>query len=243
MFKISIVMSYKDRLDLLRNTLFSVLDGTRPDEIIIVDDASDEPLSIVNVSDFMQDLNIKIVSISKKEKTWVNPCIPFNRGFKEASGDIIIIQNPESYHKGDIVKHVAKIKETDYFSYSCYSLDENSTYNNFRIKDKGAIIDGDDAWYNHPVHRPVGYHFCSAITKKNLDELGGFDERYAQRIGFDDNEFLTRIKKRGLRVKIIDNPFVLHQWHYDKIHYDSSIESNADLFRRTMNETSWKVNA
>lgn len=44
----------------------------------------------------------------------------------------------------------------------------------------GYIGDGLDCWYNHSVTNPKGYHFCSAITRKNLYDLGGFDERFAR---------------------------------------------------------------
>ena len=57
------------------------------------------------------------------------------------------------------------------------------------------------------------YHFCSAMTKEDLDDLGGFDMRYAQGVGYDDNDFIYRVRLKGMTTKIIDNPFVIHQYH------------------------------
>jgi len=116
------------------------------------------------------------------------------------------------------------------------------------FKNSGITHDGGDGWYNHSIYRPVGYHFCSAIYKSQLDELGGFDERYAEGIAFDDNELLVRIQKKGLNIKIIDQITVLHQWHYSSNNYQnlnasSLIEKNRQLFYNiTLNENIYSVN-
>jgi len=81
------------------------------------------------------------------------------------------------------------------------------------LNDRIAMRDGENAWYNHPVRRPVGYHFCSAITANNLKKLNGFDERFMEGIGYDDDDFISRVKLLKLRVDITSNPFVVHQWH------------------------------
>ena len=53
--------------------------------------------------------SIKLIVISKEEKgDRINPCIAYNRGFAEATGEIIMIQNPECYHQGDIINHTLK---------------------------------------------------------------------------------------------------------------------------------------
>ena len=45
-----------------------------------------------------------------------------------------------------------------------------------------------------------------------MDKLGGFDERYAGGIGYDDNDFIARIRAR-MTVEITDSPLVVHQAH------------------------------
>ena len=57
----------------------------------------------------------------REEKKWLNPCIPYNIGFKESTGDIIIIQNPEIYHVGDCIKYVVDNLELgDWLTLNCY---------------------------------------------------------------------------------------------------------------------------
>lgn len=225
--KISIVMTYYERLHQLTTTLKTFkMHGYKDIEVIVVDDASPtQPLDEETVKTL--PFPIKAVRMPP-EKDYYNPCIPFNKGLFMAEGDIVIIQNAECAHVGNIVDYVLKnMKDNDYLAFSCYSMEKDNTFNFFEsnewdlsdlkkmIKaDRSATVDGDDAWYNHSVHRPCAYHFCSAITRENLRDLNGFDERYAKGIGYDDDEILNRIRKKGLDIKIIDELSVIHQWHY-----------------------------
>lgn len=226
-------MTYHERKVQLINTISSLHQYKGRDVVIIVvDDGSvEEPASELLLESGMFPANVLYV----KNKTWVNPCVPFNMGFEvamEYKPDIILIQNAECYHRGDIIAHAEKnLTESNYISYGCYSLPKDSLIPPAEIKQKGASHDGDDAWYNHPAHRPVGYHFCSAITAGNLRKLNGFDDRYAYGIGYDDVDFISRVRNMGLRVEITDDPFVYHQWHYaSKNNSPFLIKKNADLY-------------
>ncbi len=76
------------------------------------------------------------------------------------------------------------------------------------------IADGEAGWYNHSKYRPNAYHFCTAITKKNMNKLGGFDERFALGIAYDDDELIERVKSI-VEIKFVDDTIVLHQNHYN----------------------------
>ncbi|UEQ74703.1 glycosyltransferase family 2 protein [Chryseobacterium arthrosphaerae] len=233
--KISIVTAYYNRKKLFENTLSSIVSQS-PDpsmelEVIAVDDGSDKEERLEDLTE--QYPFLKVIRLEKADKWYFNSCIPFNIGFREAKGDIVILQNPECLHYGDVLKYTQKhINDSNYISFSCFSLGIESTDNLHTLLESpeklqklmadnnvGYIGDGLDCWYNHSVTNPKGYHFCSAITKKNLYDLGGFDERFARGIAFDDNEFLHRVKLKGLQIEIIDQPIVLHQNHYQKISY------------------------
>lgn len=216
---ISIITTYYNRRKQFLNTIDSILKSDINNfELIVVDDGSDSEHSL-------SDLNypfLKLIEIDEKDKWWENPCVPFNIGIKEAVGDIIVLQNPECYHVGDVLKYINdNINNDNYLSISTYSfsdeltdkikdIDLNIEYlNTLPIKLSGYNL----GWYNHSIHRPLYYHFCSAIKKSNMDKLGGFDERYAQGITYDDDEFLMRVRRLGLDVKIIDDVSVIHQYH------------------------------
>jgi len=224
---VSIVMTYYERSSQLNKTLKSfVYHGYGSDvEVIIVDDGSTKDKA--KTPDFPFLFSLKIIYLPSQKKWYSNPCIPFNVGMAESNSNIIIIQNAECLHYNNIVEN-AKLKATDdiYLSCSCYSLDEKST-ENFVFDKKNMnyvtslmkesivpVVDGASGWYNHSEYRPVGYHFCSVITRNNILRLKGFDEKYACGIGYDDNEFLERIRRLPLKIIIDDDAVVLHQFHY-----------------------------
>lgn len=233
-YDFSIVFAYCNR----REQTITTLDGFEEKyankynfEVIIVDDNSNNENKL---QDIIEDYSfpINLIVISEEEKgDRVNPCTAYNKGFKQAKGEIVIIQKPECYHVEDILGYAnKKLLEKDYFSYSCYSansfeitnelLRNENPYeliqnNEFNQKNFNII---DLSWYNHPTEpgRNVGYHFCSAIYKSKLDLLGGFDERFADGHCFDDDEFLLSIKHNlQLDIEIVhpDNGFVIHQYH------------------------------
>jgi GT2 family glycosyltransferase len=209
--KISIVCAYYNRRSQLLKTLESISHYGEP-EIIIVDDASAERID---------DLPVKLIRIDPEQKRWFNPCVPYNIGFSKATGDIIVIQNPECIHVGDILSYVKKLKRGELFSFAAYSLDVNLEYDKYDQDALKKFIMGQPqriqvahhGWYNHSVYRPEALHFCNAIFREDLKKIGGFDERFSQGVSFDDNEILIRIKRAGMKINIIDDPFVIHQKH------------------------------
>ena len=119
---ISIVMAYHNRIEQLKVTLESISASKYSNfEVIIVDDASDDFHSVSKIIN-SYDYEIKVLSITKEQKKWINPCIAYNFGFMLAKGDIIIIQNPEIVHIGDVLTYTANnIKDGMYIVYSVFS--------------------------------------------------------------------------------------------------------------------------
>ena len=216
---ITIVLTYYNRKKQLANTLRSIARYGHDVNIIIINDGSTDGEDIYC---FETD---KISAITLENKTWINPCIPFNIGFSLVNTDIVIIQNAECLHIGDIVGHaLANSRDGSYLSYSAF-------YTNKEVSEKFNTSDNPDdivkpymntneigggitnGWYNHATYRPEAYHFCSAITKNDLYRIGGFDERYAKGSAYDDDDFILRIKRAGIVVSFVYSPFVVHQWH------------------------------
>lgn len=218
---ITIVIPYKDRQHQLTNTLLSIKSKIDFNVIIINDDSPDILLPKV-------DYHIEVIKL--KDKQWNNPDPVYNTGLlaaKKYDPDIIILQNPECYHEGDILTHAKENCTNDnYLSYGCYSLNKGSN-TDVITNNIGASRDGQEAWYNHSIYRPVGYEFCAAITYENIVKLNGYDERMMYGWGYGDTYLQHRIKLLGLKIKIIDSPFVFHQWHYGaKADYNNSLNIN-----------------
>lgn len=256
---ISIATTYYNRKNQFINTLKSLEKSSIKDfEVIVVDDASDDEHRIEDLQ--KQFKFLKVFRINKENKKFNNPCISFNLAFSKCSGSIIIIQNAECLHYTDILKiTLDKINDNNYLSFACYSIDSDTSLKINNIEDISEInkiinflpirqdVNGQNGWYNHGIYRPTGLHFCSAITRKNLKSLNGFDERYATGSCFDDNEFLHRVRVKGLTVDFINDGICIHQYHpnfnYNKTNIHELENMNANLYYNvTLKENSFRVN-
>jgi len=207
----TIMIAYINRPQQLDKTLRSLLKYDPKDfNVIIIDDGS-----IDDIIPFKLPYEVKIIKL--KDKTWINPVIAFNRGFIEAlksKPDYIIMQGVDCYHHGDLLSYVKNMDKNTYTSFGCYSLgagddpEKPVIFNN-----NPAKHNGERAWYNHPIYKPVGYNFCSAISTENLIKLNGFDERFKDGNAYEDNYFLHQIEKLGLKLVITSDPIVFHQYH------------------------------
>lgn len=252
--KVSIVMANYNRRKLLINSLKSIqyYNKDRDIEVIIVDDASSKQESIIDIPDLFS-IPIVVIPITKEEKHWTYDGIPFNIGFSYARGELIIIQNPENFHVGDIVAYAQKyIRKNIFLSFALYSMNQADTDNLYKkaisknilqgekvlkiisplVGRKEVWTDGDTCWYNHSLHQPAGHHLISAILKTDLEELGGFDERYAHGFAYSDFELRERMKKKGMITKIVDYPFAIHQRHELSAYIKMAKEfrANAEMF-------------
>jgi hypothetical protein len=231
-FLISIVMAYYNRKPQLIKTLnqLEINYKNYNFEVVIVDDNSDENNKLDDVIK-NYSIPINLIVISKEDKgDRINSSVAYNLGFKAAKGKIIIIQNPECYHVGNILSKVSQMDEYTYLTFSCYSTANYAiTEELLNFPEKLDLINDPDftrrnspgnlIWYNHPNYNPVGYHFCTAIYKSKLNLIGGFDERFGDGYCFDDNELLLTIRHNlKLNIKIVspDEGFVIHQYHEKK---------------------------
>lgn len=211
--KIVVVMTYFERQFQLARTLLSLNDSKAYFEVVIMDDGSRDEIIIPD------NLRFNTYPLRMCRKSWTNPEPVYNSGIKHAltlNPDVIVLQNAECYHIGDVLKYAERVTNKNYLSFGCFSLSKESTFNNLLpVNSIGASRDGQDAWYNHSVYRPVGYDFCAAITTENLLKLNGYDERLSYGCGYGDDYLLARVKMLGLNVEIVNYPYVAHQWHYN----------------------------
>jgi len=252
--KISIVTSYYNRKPQFINTLKTIEKSLQINdvELIVVDDCSSKEHQLDDIPEKYPF--VKTIKLKSEDRWYTNPCVPFNKAIREAKGDIIVLQNPECLHVGDILTDISnKITDKNYLTYAVYSIDKNTTsylydlsYDNEKIFENIKKLispmnninyarEGSACWYNHSKYRPAAYHFVSAIKRVNMDKLNGFDERYANGIGFDDDEFLFRVKLLNLNIEIHDNPFAIHQWHYNENNFFAKSTNIGEAISRNQN--------
>ena len=234
---ISVVIAAYNRKAQLLVTLKSLSESAHPNfEVIIVDDASDEDQA---VKDFIipseYDFDVKVITVSEQEKTWVNPSVAYNIGIRYATKEVILLQNAEVMHVGDVLTFTAEnIQPRDWLTFNCYGLNEKTTdavYKgqklmfddvlklNQRIGGNSVARDDVDGWLNHFERHFVAYHYCGAIFREDLmrDLDGGFSKDFENLIGGDDDHFVKHLIRLKYNFKISafrsSSPFTIHLHH------------------------------
>jgi hypothetical protein len=87
------------------------------------------------------------------------------------------------------------------------------------------------SWYTHSIYRPTGLNFLAALTRNKFYELSGFDERFRNGTGFDDDEFRDRLLESGTIFNYIDNAIGVHINH--EIVNNLPPTTNQDLYNIT----------
>ena len=234
----SVAMAYINRVPQLRYTLktfrFFGFDG----EIVICDDFSEQDQRAGILIPEFPDLNIKIVD---SPRNVINPCVAYNKAFSECSGDYIIIQNPECCWVDNIAQYVRENLSTGkYIPFNCFPLTKEVSESLDSPQDIQTFAQMPIlSWYQHPIYRPLGYHFCSAITRSDLEGKlgGGFDEAYSEGHSYDDDEFYFRVRQH-LEVKFTMTHRVAHQFHPPNTQYPNLrelVERNKLLFQDLVN--------
>ena len=158
---IAVVMTYYDREPQVCKTLASLKQSAHNDfRVIVVDDASPIPLNYNGID---------IVRIEPSEKKWKDVVVPFNIGILAAlklDPDIVIIQNAECYHFGDVLTYANDhVSDGTCVSFACWNLEgeyAGTDYNLLEIiKERQKDLTYGTGWYNHPINARY-LNFCNA---------------------------------------------------------------------------------
>jgi GT2 family glycosyltransferase len=202
--KYSIILPYYRRpeLALTLESFMQQYKGRNDYEIVIVEDAKNRDCMV----DFFtlrfilsQYKNLKIQLLEDTSRAFC-PAHRFNMGVAAATGRYVVLSNPEVYHKNDVfaVFDFAFDRHPDsYVVCACKNMRGRKFL----------------SWYQHSVHNNNCYHFCSVMSRQNFERVGGFDERYTGGIGYDDCNFIGRIRRIGMRVFPLDEAMTVHVEH------------------------------
>lgn len=211
--KYTFIIPYFRRGAQFYNTLasFKYYYGKRNDwNVVIIEDSKndDQLKSLVHL--FKNDMQISIIKTGREDL--FNPSPAFNAGVAAATGEYVILTSPECMHLNDVLMFFDTIFKALPDTYSVVACESG---NNIKgVYDKpGSVTYDHHMWYQHTVHRHMGYHFCSALKRSLFISIGGFDERYADGYCFDDDAFRDRVGRAGIKHMATDDVVVLHQEH------------------------------
>lgn len=210
---VSVVMTSYNRAKLLLRTLSSIAGQGADVEVIVVEDGYDggETKAVCDSfgAKYLQRKN-------RPGAVWSNPAIPTNMGLRAATGDIVILQNAEVMHTGNLIADLsARVDDYNAVFSSVMALKEDGT---------------NDRWYIHSEHRKAPFFFCGAMKRKWFTELRGLDEDYTL-AAYDDDDFAGRLASSGVRFVYADDILALHQWHGETL---SLVKTNKDLLDKKL---------
>lgn len=169
-------------------------------EIVVVDDGS---------GDLPTDMDgARVVSLPKKGIA-LNPCVPFNRGVEESTGEFVCLTNPEVTHAAPILfemrEECRRLGPKAYVAAACWDDEDRRWFCHSYLEPDPRKI------WRWPVPKGAGLHFCAMLRREFYDEVGGFDEAYREGQAFDDNDLLWKLYSAGAVFKIRDDLVTHHQ--------------------------------
>lgn len=209
-YKYSFIMPYYMRAVQLQRTLlsFAELYSRRKDfEVVLVVDNKDTEFSGVSTSQHLQ--------VHRMDNPGQSPVRLYNYGARKAKGEYFVITNPECMHEDDI------LGELD----NKLANNPNGYYVALCKYESGRTWQ----WKQHPEYAPSLLHFCACISRDNYNDVGGFDEEFADGYCFEDDAFRDSIRLAGIHIEHLDGA-VYHQSH------------NMDWKRHTKRNELWHRN-
>lgn len=258
--KITIIMTYFNRITQFIHTLDTIEESKYPKhliEIICIDDRSEKEPLIIDLSKY--SYNIKLIySDFERDSDIINPLYAYNNAFKYINGEIVIIQNSECMHIGDIISYSYKNMNKDtYISFPCWATaNEDISCDIFNNRHKSSALEKiisenwnklNDyppefkGWYNEKMLRPECLHFCCAMHINTFKKIGLFNTSISKLLGFDDNDYAERIMfNNNINIIIPEhnyNLFTVHQYHgkYNKPRPYELFLKSYEIYRKINN--------
>ena len=234
MIRYSFVIPTYNNRSLLQNTL-KALDRLNPCdsgefEVVVVDDGSDD-----GTGEMVGCLDVKYPRIYLYLENTGESCRARtrNQGWRVANGEIVIFIDSDIMIRKDHLRELER----------CFTLDPDILVTGNRIMmgkqdspekflmdppGSCAEMELDNLEIRHFLYETLSYnaqanqfdwmqvYSCNmAVLKKNLDRVGGFDEKI-KHWGMEDQELGCSLKKMGIRIVINSRLEVIHQYHGDR---------------------------
>ena len=216
--KYSFLLPYHDRVPQFRTTLESfIYHGyhLRGDvELIVVEDVKNfknpETRNALRALLWEYSDRLYIRTFIAGSLSSCSPVVLFNVAGANATGDYLILTNPECAHQTNVLRGMDEHFDKHPRSYviaACLSvLQETMTME--------ELQNAYGKWYQHSQKRNVLVHFCAALPRTVYQEINGFDENYQFGMCFDDDDFRNRIIQARIPFKVRDDLVTVHLDHY-----------------------------
>jgi len=232
--KVSYIIPHRNRVDLFRRNLDSLLAQTDKDFEAIVVDNSDLPFKYAldkTIEEYRaKGLDIKGFAIDPMKCKYshshgmynnnYNPAVSINVGVKQCVGDVIVLTSPEVVNAKTNIEEIKKCF-SGAVSRFCLGWMEERASNAIPNLANGitseqikqiCFAQGNGAKCRPEHWKPVNY-FIGAMFKKDFVKIGGIDERYMIGIGFEDDCFAARCEENGFPAELVEEIAGVHLSH------------------------------
>lgn len=194
--KISVVLPYWERGEALVMGLTSLSQQYRglDVEVVVVDDGSPTQPAARVLAGASLGIDVRVIELPHKMEPKC-PVTPINHGVANATGEFIVLSNPETTHRSPILgamrETIQKLGPKTYVLAAAFCPDTGG-------------------WHCHSVYASAGYHFCTMLHRSLWDASGGFDEAYREGNCFDDPDYVQRLLRAGASFVFRDDLLVDH---------------------------------
>jgi len=243
---ISIVMTSHNRSRQVYYTLKTISNSSHKNvQVILVDDSTVDPVDVHTLRKY--PFYIDFIQINRDNKYWKNPCVNYNIGFEYIKGDIVVIQNGEVCHVGDVLN---KLKTGDGIQDDQYYVFDVTGCKNYDVNEKIYKIDRLSTdiyaqqslwqvWYQHHRAANRSLHFLVALTANTFRRVEGFSYDYSFVSWYDDDDFLLKIKTLGIAIVLIPNETEkvggIHLFHTGASNTSGAVTRGKELFGKKVN--------
>lgn len=183
----SLVIPTWNRARLLERSLSHNAQFTQPDEVIVVDDGSTD-----DTRDVCERFGVTYIPTGRTGEASCS--LARNIGLRAASGDEVIVTDPEVMFVTDVV---AAMREA-------------------RVSDPGSILHPATARkerrYAGSERADHGWFYLVCLRRSWVLDVGGWDEAFPEAWGWEDIDLYERLRALGHELAPVGCE-VLHQWH------------------------------
>ena len=186
---VSIVIPIYNHFSLVHDLLLSLVNRTAPQEIIVVDDYSNDKATLDGLAWWKHNYGIDVIRPVEN----LGFLRASNYGMSKAHGEILCLLSSDVIVEDDLCRLIE------------VAIEENPK----RLVG-GIVYNGSTGWnlFGGKVF-PYAEGWLLACTKENWKMLGGFDVRYAP-YDFEDVDLSTKALQEGMTLYSLNNPNIRH---------------------------------
>ena len=242
--KVTIIIPFKDQIELLKKALFSIAEKTtiKNYEILLVDNNSKEEKTQEYLDSLVRKPKIKIINA------------PYDFNFSKLMNDAVKVCNSEYIV---LLNNDIEIITNGWLIELIETLDERIgcvgpllIYPDQTIQHAGIVIPDKEPIYimnHHPKTAIQNHSFyeyqaitgaCMVMKRSYYEKVQGMDEQLP--VVLNDVDFCLKLREKGLKVGVLNSVEMIHHKSLSRGKHDAAIHSKRSSKEKTYFRKKWK---